>query len=63
MASHLEITPLPAELSEKAFWSAQSDLDLDSRNPVVATSEFAYQVIVALFVNTDTVVIVCRPQV
>jgi hypothetical protein len=43
MASYLEIS-LPTELSEKARWSAQNNLDLDSRNPVVDTSEFAYKV-------------------
>lgn len=45
MASYLEISPtLPAELSEKARWSAQNNLDLGSRNPVVETSELAYKV-------------------
>ena len=54
MASHFEISQaLPAELSEKA---PQNDLDLDSGNPVVETSELAYKVILTPFVNTDTVV-------
>jgi len=45
MASRLEISQaLPAELSEKARWSAQNNLDLGSRNPVVETSELAYKV-------------------
>jgi hypothetical protein len=45
MASHLEISQaLPAELSEKARWPAENNLDLGSRNPVVETSELAYKV-------------------
>jgi len=50
MASYLDISrALPAELSEKA--PQLSDLDLDSRNPVVETSELAYKVILTLFVK------------
>jgi len=45
MASYLGISQaLPAELSEKARCAAQNDLDLNSRNPVVQTSELTYKV-------------------
>ncbi|KIM43180.1 hypothetical protein M413DRAFT_443994 [Hebeloma cylindrosporum] len=56
MASSFEISQaLPAELSEKARWSAESNLDLDSRNPVVETSELAYKATALVQINDEGV--------